>query len=173
MTTRRLRWARRFRRGDDHGVAAMVVATALVVVLTFVAIALDLGRDYLLKTRLHQAVEMAAEAGAGAYDREALDTDGVQRLDLELAETRAETVLAANLPESAQLDTWDVIVLDDGNGGGGVDPITGNTYDTPTVIVTARASIPPVFTLASLTPAGGRLHVEVTAAASQKFRFEQ
>jgi hypothetical protein len=158
---------------DDRGVAALVAATALVVLLTFMALGLDLGRGYHLRTRLHQTVEMAAQSGAGAYDREALDVDGVQRLDADAAEQRAGVVLNANLPQGAEVEEWEIVVLDDGQGGGGVDPFTGQTYETPTVVVRARASIAPVFAPARLAPSGDRIRVNVHAAASLKFRFEQ
>ena len=53
------------KRGNNHGIAGIYLALLLVVIFSFVALAIDIGYMYIVKTELQNAADSGALAGAG------------------------------------------------------------------------------------------------------------
>ena len=155
---------------DDRG-AAMVMA--IVMMLLFVgitAVAIDLGRYSLLKSRLQNAADAAATAGASAYDYDALYNRREPRLIPSQAQSLANQYFWGNNLTGIDVNTFTTTVV---GPTGQCQPqcsYAGTTYTAPTVVVRATGT--------AGRPFFGRIfgaqeyRIDVQASASLGNRFE-
>ncbi|MDN7183082.1 pilus assembly protein TadG-related protein [Caballeronia sp. SEWSISQ10-4 2] len=122
----------------QRGVVAVMTALCLVVLIGFAALAIDLGRAWVVRNELQNAADVAALAGAGALGPNYAKPNWTQ------ADAKAQSAISLNATEGTMLTTgtvqsgyWNVT----GSPAGLQLPgITPGTYDKPAVQVTVSRS---------------------------------
>jgi hypothetical protein len=164
-------------------VLVIFILVFIPVIVAAGAISIDLGRAYLARTSYQQVATDAAEAGAGQTDLCALAEGMVVLNDGTMttactadpsqlsAQAMAKEYLYANLSAANLSDPSNVqvLVIQDGSGGGGCDFVITNTcYRYPTVVVAFTAILHnSSFAEAAFGRASQTIHVAVAATASQ------
>lgn len=146
------------RRAGERGQVALYAVLLFPLLLLVLALVLAVGSLEALRTRLRAQVDMAALTATQALDVAALAAGGPPRLVPDAAERLARRYLAENLAASATLLAASPASIAAGaevlvSNEPGIDGITGQRNDAPTVSIEIRAPVHvPLLGLAGLGP---------------------
>jgi len=97
---------------DQRGAIFAMVALAIIPIFAGLALAVDLGRGYLLKSKLSYAIDAAGLAGGRAFDTDLREEDIMMFFEANFPSGYMDAALAGNGPSMTFNDTENTITID-------------------------------------------------------------